>query len=372
MNENINNKNKSNSRNKFFKRYNTDLYLNNNNNSNNFHRNSLLNRTLSVNNNSKNDNHNKRSLIDNWSSIINKSDNNISNKDNDDESKWISDELKKDILKCAIAYTLGSLFTFVTPLNRLIRSFDYQQKTDLWKVATNSHNLASVTVWFNPAKSRGSMLQAAFFALAALTVVTFTSIGATLTLSIVDFDPNKEDWRSSLSEFVMAFGWIGVTSAFAAFARLKMANQVFNSSATMACIVFYSVVVHNGGLPRLTQFIVMTLIGVFISTTVCMVIWPKRSVDILRTDISKSLDSFGMLLETIFENFTLSTNINNSKDLDKAIEAHEKCFTLLEAELPNALRERFLRDKRVCSSQIRHTYKHTIESIERLAQHLTG
>ncbi|EOR01749.1 hypothetical protein E3P92_00705 [Wallemia ichthyophaga] len=311
-----------------------------------------------------------RVAVDEWRGVKKSDD----SKENDGSgSDWISSDQKKDVIKCAIAYTIATLFTFNPTLNRLISALDFNDQSKYSKVAVNAHNLASATVWFNPARSRGSMLQAILFALTALAFVTVLSLAATFTLTFVDFDPENEYWSTDIDEFIVAFVWIGIGSAIAAFARLKMANQTFNSAATMSCIVFYSVVVNNGGIARLIQYLGMAMIGIIISSTVCLLIWPKSSTSALRRDLSDSMDSFAMLLDTLFSNFTQDGEKPLDKDaFDKAVKAHDEAFVTLKAELPHALRERWLKDQRVNKSQIRQTYKHAVEAIERLAQHLTG
>lgn len=69
---------------------------------------------------------------------------------------------QKMVLKCSFAYMIGSLFTFVPALNALCGTH------------IASHMAATVTVFFNPAKSVGGMVEAAGFGwlytLAALTL----------------------------------------------------------------------------------------------------------------------------------------------------------------------------------------------------------
>lgn len=69
---------------------------------------------------------------------------------------------QKMVLKCSFAYMIGSLFTFVPALNSFCGTH------------IASHMAATVTVFFNPAKSVGGMVEAAGFGwlytLAALTL----------------------------------------------------------------------------------------------------------------------------------------------------------------------------------------------------------
>jgi hypothetical protein len=57
---------------------------------------------------------------------------------------------QKQVLKCSIAYFIGSLFTFIPALNSLVGHN-----------RTSSHIIATTTVFFNPAKTIGGMIEAA-------------------------------------------------------------------------------------------------------------------------------------------------------------------------------------------------------------------
>lgn len=69
---------------------------------------------------------------------------------------------QKMVLKCSIAYMIGSLFTFLPVLNSMCGTH------------IASHMAATVTIFFNPAKSVGNMVEASGFAclytIAALTI----------------------------------------------------------------------------------------------------------------------------------------------------------------------------------------------------------
>lgn len=61
---------------------------------------------------------------------------------------------QKMVLKCSFAYLLGSLFTFVPVLNRMLGT-----------ARLSSHVIATVTVFFNPSKTVGGMVEAAGYGL---------------------------------------------------------------------------------------------------------------------------------------------------------------------------------------------------------------
>jgi hypothetical protein len=61
---------------------------------------------------------------------------------------------QKMVLKCSFAYLLGSLFTFVPALNNMLKT-----------ARLSSHVIATVTVFFNPSKTVGGMVEAAGYGL---------------------------------------------------------------------------------------------------------------------------------------------------------------------------------------------------------------
>lgn len=75
------------------------------------------------------------------------------------------------ILKCSIAYLLGSMATFVPFLSDFL---GYQD---------GKHMVATITVYFHPARSQGSMFEAMFLAAVAFiyaAFISFTSMGVSM------------------------------------------------------------------------------------------------------------------------------------------------------------------------------------------------
>lgn len=74
--------------------------------------------------------------------------------------KWLACHIftlshkQKMVLKCSFAYLLGSLFTFIPFLNNMLRT-----------AKLSSHVIATVTVFFNPSKTVGGMIEAISYGL---------------------------------------------------------------------------------------------------------------------------------------------------------------------------------------------------------------
>jgi hypothetical protein len=74
------------------------------------------------------------------------------------------------VMKCSFAYMLGSLFTFVPALNSLIGHN-----------LVSSHLVATATVFFNPAKSLGGMVEASLYGWGYVLFALTVCLGSMIT-----------------------------------------------------------------------------------------------------------------------------------------------------------------------------------------------
>ena len=86
---------------------------------------------------------------------------------------WIFANSKtgRGVFKCSIAYLLGSMATFVPVIAGLLGNQD------------GKHMVATITVYFHPARSKGSMLEAmicAVLAFAYAVFISFSSMGVSI------------------------------------------------------------------------------------------------------------------------------------------------------------------------------------------------
>jgi hypothetical protein len=83
----------------------------------------------------------------------------------------------RQVLKCSFAYVLGSLATFVSPIANIIGHTD------------GKHVVATVVVYFHPARTTGSMLEAialAFLAFIYAALISFASMGVSVWFNSKD------------------------------------------------------------------------------------------------------------------------------------------------------------------------------------------
>ena len=79
---------------------------------------------------------------------------------------WLRTPVVKGILKCSLAYLLGSMGTFLPPLANFLGHQD------------GKHIVATITVYFHPSRSAGSMEEAALLGFGAFLYATFISVSS--------------------------------------------------------------------------------------------------------------------------------------------------------------------------------------------------
>lgn len=156
----------------------------------------------------------------------------------------------------------------------------------------------------------------------------------------------------------------------------------------MAAVTLFTVVVKEGGVAKLTEVLLIVVIGgnvspslirslltcsvATISNLVCYILWPQSATTRLQTQISATIDSYSTLFRLLNATFLLDRPPNDASyaSLQQAAQAHSAAFTQLKADLAEAQEERAV-DSRIGFKQ-RARYAAVTDSLTRLAQHLTG
>jgi hypothetical protein len=151
--------------------------------------------------------------------------------------------LYRNILKCSLAYFLGSLFTYYTPLSRLIVELTQDGPGEKYPSATG-HMVATVyvslqnvfppsslsdiaalisAVYYNPAKTIGGMLEADIYCVMGLGFASFISLGS--MYSYWALEPHA-GWEWLADSLVLI--WICVGMSLVAWFKLWIAKPTFN------------------------------------------------------------------------------------------------------------------------------------------------
>uniref|UniRef100_A0A8H7Y7M4 DUF2421 domain-containing protein n=1 Tax=Psilocybe cubensis TaxID=181762 RepID=A0A8H7Y7M4_PSICU len=285
--------------------------------------------------------------------------------------------ISQNVLKCAIAYFVGSLFTFSPFLSKIISNMDSSTPS------ASAHMVSTIVVYFNPAKTVGAMLEADMFCLFGVMYAAFACLGS---MSMFWWLELKPGWESA-ADFI-ALVWIGVSMGALAWMKVWMENPSFNTACSMTAILMFVVIIKEGGLETLLQVSGIILCGSSIANFVCFLIWPQSAIINLQLSMVKTLESFSTLLPMLTSIFLLENDSDeHAQDLhkiQKAVENHQSSFTSLRKNLREAKSEWILtgtlangdgvveEDGSYRNISGQRSYEDAVDSLNRLAQHLNG
>ncbi|KAI8047969.1 Fusaric acid resistance protein-like-domain-containing protein [Gilbertella persicaria] len=268
---------------------------------------------------------------------------------------------QKMVLKCSFAYTIGSLFTFVPWFHSFCGTH------------VASHLAATVTVFFNPAKTVGGMIEAAGFGW------LYTSAALALSLASMYTTNYFIDHDKLITAYAFSLGiWLAGSTFLISYLKSKINTPSVLTASGLAFIILFTVIVRQGSGDEteltkdiITETFSIVAIGTAISVAVCIFIWPMTASQKLKSTIDSSLSSTRVLLKLLTKTFLLDTDLPEftaNSTLENAFKTHKASFTTLKSALKEANLEFY-------NLEMKHHaqgYQHIVESLERLAQHVGG
>ncbi|PVF97453.1 hypothetical protein CPB86DRAFT_706963 [Serendipita vermifera] len=281
--------------------------------------------------------------------------------------------LQRNMLKCAFAYFISSLFTFVPFLSQFVSDISSFGKGGGFP-SPAAHMIATISVYYNPAKTAGGMFEADIFCIIGVIFASFVTCGSIFANWLLNTHLGVE-----LLGDIFIFVWVAMAMMVVCWTKVWINKASFNTAASMTSIIMFIVVVKEGGFITLGQILVSVAIGASIANVICFIIWPQSATVNLQRDMITSLESYATLLEMLTSSFLLDPRSQGRTQLIRAVEAHQASFTSLKRSLDEARSEWALdppdapRSKRSLHQQsLNHFYGDAVDSLNRLAQHLAG
>lgn len=200
----------------------------------------------------------------------------------------------KAILKCSIAYALGSMATLVPAVSGL-----YGHKQD------SKHLVATVTVYFHPARTIGSMHEATILALIAVAYaafVAFSSMGVSVFLGSHD--------QLILGHILVLIVFVGGGLGGIALLKQRMGSPLVNVAASLAALGCITILVKEGSVQagefshvKVVQILCMVVTGIVIATVVNFLLFPVLARKRLSNDLEKTTYLLGEMLVCITRAF---------------------------------------------------------------------
>ncbi|KAH8434764.1 FUSC family protein [Aspergillus melleus] len=204
-----------------------------------------------------------------------------------------SSELGIGVLKCSLAYLLGSLATFVPALSSFLGHQD------------GKHVVATVTVYFHPARSQGSMYKALICALLAFLYTAFISV-TSMCVSMFFQDLDLLPVGHAIVLIVFCGGGLG----FVGWTKQKLGDPLVNVACSLASLSTITVLTKEGAVQsgdlsfaKISQVLKMVVMGVTATMAVSFAIFPISARKKLRSNLTTVTETMATMLALITESF---------------------------------------------------------------------
>lgn len=266
----------------------------------------------------------------------------------------------RGVFKCSVAYLLGSLATFVPFIAAILGQQD------------GKHMVATITVYFHPARSLGSMFEAILLALIAFfyaTFIGFTSMGVSIlfgrTLDLI-----------ALGHAIVLVFFCGGGLGFVGWIKQRLGNPLVNIACSLTSLAIITVLTKEGAVQaasfsddKIVQVLKMIIMGVIATTAVSLLISPISARTDLRDNMISVTDSFAEILIMITRGFLSGLeDETKTKQYQKWTDQYKKALASLDKSLREAKFEHYVfGTEREYNLEAR-----LVECMQRLAQNIGG
>ena len=238
------------------------------------------------------------------------------------------------VLKCSLAYVLGSLATFVLPISNLLGQQD------------GKHMVATITVYFHPARSVGSMLEALICAFTAFLYAAFISI---TSMAVSSFFTDTLDLML-LGHAIVLIVFCGGGLGLVGWTKQKLGDPLVNVACSLASLAIITVLTKEGAVQagdfsfvKIWQVLKMIIMGVVATMAVSFLIFPTSARSKLKKNMIDVTDSLADMLEVITNSFLSGSEDElKQKPFIIANERHRKNYSTLGKNLKEAKYEHYL------------------------------
>ncbi|KAK0720615.1 Fusaric acid resistance protein-like-domain-containing protein [Lasiosphaeris hirsuta] len=274
--------------------------------------------------------------------------------------RWLDSPTGRGVLKCALAYTLASLATFLEPLSNFLGKPD------------GKHVVATITVYFHPARTAGSMIEAILIAMVAIAYAEVVSILSMCTSVLFGSTFSMVPLAHALVLAVFIGGGFGVIG----WVKQRMNNPLVDVGSTLASLAIIAVVTketavftHVFSNLKIVQIFKMLVMGITTTTLVNLLLWRISAVVLLRQSMAKASTSLGDMLAMITRGFlTGSEDEVSSSEFAAASSAYSSAYPQLTKNLREAKFERYF----VGHERLYQLDRAVVKSMETLAQSIGG
>ena len=274
--------------------------------------------------------------------------------------RWFGSDEGHAVLKCTFAYLLGCCGTFFPPLSKFLGHRD------------GKHIAATITVYFHPARTAGSMIEAVIIALFA---IFYAELVALLAMAIVAWGRDLFDIVLPAHVMVLVV-CVGGGLGFVGWVKQKMNQPLVNVATTLASISIITVLTKEDSIQagyfsgeKPIQIVKLLLLGVASTVAVNLLIWPASARCVLRQGMVKASVSLGDRLSFVTKAFLSGSEEELlSSDYAKITTNYNKAYTQMTKHLREAKNEHYL----MGHEKLYQLDKSLVKCLEALSQAIGG
>ncbi|KAK2045472.1 ribosomal protein L19 [Colletotrichum somersetense] len=273
---------------------------------------------------------------------------------------WLRSPAGKGVLKCTLAYLLGSMATFLSPISAFLGKPD------------GKHVVATLTVYFHASRTWGSMVEAVAIATIAVLYAELVSVLA-MAFSVV---VGGQLGLIPLSHVLILAFCIGGGMGFIGWVKQKLNNPLVNVGCTLSSIGIISIVtreeaIHEGHFSeaKIVQVLKMLVMGITITVAVNLLIWRISARALLRASMNSAAVSLADMLSMITRGFL---NGSESEIMSGDFSQVARLYKTTYGKMTKSLRESKLEHWVLGREKIYDLEKALVKSLESLSQAIGG
>lgn len=274
--------------------------------------------------------------------------------------QWLNSRDGHQVLKCTLAYLLGSTATFWPALSNFLGHRD------------GKHIVATLTVYFHPARTVGSMLEAVVIAIIAVAYAEVVCV-----LSMVAGIASRTSTGSVVpAHAIVLIIFVGGGLGLVGWTKQRLNQPLVNVASTLASMAIISVITKEESVQdgyfsgdKIVQVLKMLAVGIVFSVAVNMLVWRLSARRILRESVITASLCLGDRLAFVTRGFINGTEQEIvSPEYDAVRSQYNSAYT----EMSKALREAKLEHYVMGREKIYQLDKRLFKSIEAVDQAIGG
>lgn len=205
--------------------------------------------------------------------------------------------------------------------------------------------VATITVYFHPSRSAGSMSEAVLLGFGAFLYATFISFSSMAT-SVFFENQGLIELAYAIILIVFCGGGLGIVG----WVKQRFSAPLVSVACSLASLAIITVLtkenaIHVGDFDddKIVQVMKMVIMGIIATSAVSLLAWPISARTELRESMIKVTDSFGDMLSMITTGFLSGSQAEmKSQAFEKAQRKYKAVFTQLIKNLQEAKMEHYI------------------------------